>query len=125
MHEMMNIMRHSVKRKERQVQFWELLHEITLADGTVVHQCNHCGEKVKKCKDGTTTPMRRHLQECPKLKVVQKGQLKLNVMPGKLDGASGILNWKFDMTTMREVIAHMIMVHELPFSLLSMISLMC
>ncbi|XP_035837693.1 zinc finger BED domain-containing protein RICESLEEPER 2-like [Helianthus annuus] len=60
--------------------------------------------------------MRRHLQECPKLKVVQKGQLKLNAMPGKSDGASGILNWKFDMTRMREVIPHMNMVHELPFS---------
>ncbi|XP_022023640.1 zinc finger BED domain-containing protein RICESLEEPER 1-like [Helianthus annuus] len=103
------------KRKTSSV-VWENFHEITLADGTIVHQCNHCGEKVKKYKDGTTTPMRRYLQECPKLKVVQKGQLKLNAMPGKSDGASGILNWKFDMTRMREVIAHMIMVHELPFS---------
>ncbi|XP_039035898.1 zinc finger BED domain-containing protein RICESLEEPER 2-like [Hibiscus syriacus] len=37
-------------------------------------------------------------------------------MPGKSDSSSMVRNWKFDNAKMREVISHMIMVHELPFN---------
>ncbi|KAD3337152.1 hypothetical protein E3N88_32672 [Mikania micrantha] len=73
------------KRKKTSVT-WEHFREITLDNGTQMHECIHCGEKVKKFKDGTTTPMRRHINQfCPKLQHVKKGQLKLNVFPGYQD----------------------------------------
>ncbi|KAD2805579.1 hypothetical protein E3N88_38956 [Mikania micrantha] len=105
------------KRKKTSVT-WEHFREITLDNGTQMHECIHCGEKVKKFKDGTTTPMRRHINQfCPKLQHVKKGQLKLNVFPGNSESSSMVQNWKFDNTRMREVISHMVMVHELPFNL--------
>ncbi|KAK8998789.1 hypothetical protein V6N11_069975 [Hibiscus sabdariffa] len=71
---------------------------------------------IKKLKDGTTTPLHRHIGDCPKLKAVNRGQLNLKVLPEKSDSSSMIQNWKFENTRMREVISHMIMVHELPFN---------
>ncbi|KAD4180001.1 hypothetical protein E3N88_28592 [Mikania micrantha] len=103
------------KRKKTSVS-WEHFREVTLDNGTIMHECIHCGEKVKKFKDGTTTPMNRHIKDCSKLQVVHKSQLKLNVLHGKSDCSSAIQNWKFDNSRMREVISHMIMVHELPFN---------
>ncbi|XP_024984099.1 zinc finger BED domain-containing protein RICESLEEPER 2-like [Cynara cardunculus var. scolymus] len=82
------------------------------------YECIHCGEKIKKLKDGTTTPLHRHISDCPKLKAVNTihpGQLKLKVVPGKLD-SSMVQNLKFDNSRIREVVSHMIMVHELPFN---------
>ncbi|KAD3641184.1 hypothetical protein E3N88_30408 [Mikania micrantha] len=76
------------KRKKTSVT-WEHFREITLDNGTQMHECIHCGEKVKKFKDGTTTPMRRHINQfCPKLQHVKKGQLKLNVFPGNSESSS-------------------------------------
>ncbi|KAJ0799774.1 putative transcription factor/ chromatin remodeling BED-type(Zn) family [Helianthus annuus] len=105
------------KRRKHTSSVWEHFREITLKNGTSIHECIHCGEKVKKYQDGTTTPMKRHIdQYCPKLKVVDKGQLKLKVLHGKFVSSSTVQDWKFDNARMREVIAHMIMIHELPFN---------
>ncbi|KAL4376995.1 hypothetical protein GQ457_02G032940 [Hibiscus cannabinus] len=60
-----------------------------LADGTEKVQCNHCKFKLSKNKDGTTTQYKRHLDCC---------------------------TWKYDQAKIREVVSHMIMVHELPFA---------
>ncbi|KAL4364154.1 hypothetical protein GQ457_04G009370 [Hibiscus cannabinus] len=105
------------KRKRKKTSgVWEHFRLVKLSDGTEMSECIHCGEKIKKLKDGTTTPLHRHIGDCPKLKAVNRGQLNLKVLPGKSDSSSMIRNWKFDNTRMREVISHMIMVHELPFN---------
>ena len=49
------------------------------------------------------------------MKASDKGQLKLKIL-SKSDASSIVENWKFDNARMREVISHMIMVHELPFN---------
>ena len=106
------------KRRRKTSVSWEHFREITLNNGTQGVECIHCGEKMNKSKDGTTTPMRRHISRvCPKLPHVKKGQLKLNVIPENADSSSMVQNWKFDNARMREVISHMVMVHELPFNL--------
>ncbi|KAL4296882.1 hypothetical protein GQ457_12G018630 [Hibiscus cannabinus] len=93
------------KRKRKKTSgVWEPFRLVKLSD------------EIKKLKDGTTTPLHRHIGDCPKLKAVNRGQLNLKVLPGKSDSSSMIRNWKFDNTRMREVISHMIMVHELPFN---------
>ncbi|KAE8704610.1 hypothetical protein F3Y22_tig00110450pilonHSYRG00968 [Hibiscus syriacus] len=105
------------KRKRKKTSgVWEHFRMVKLHDGTDLCECSHCGEKFKKMKYGTTTPLHRHIGDCPKLKVVNRGQLSLKVQPGKSDSLSMVRNWKYDNAKMREVISHMIMVHELPFN---------
>ncbi|KAK8632480.1 hypothetical protein V6N13_072871 [Hibiscus sabdariffa] len=105
------------KRKRKKTSgVWEHFRLVKLSDETEVSECIHCGEKIKKLKDGTTTPLHRHIGDCPKLKAVNIGQLNLKVFPGNSDSSTMFRNWKFDNARMREVISHMIMVHELPFN---------
>ncbi|XP_024981677.1 zinc finger BED domain-containing protein RICESLEEPER 2-like [Cynara cardunculus var. scolymus] len=79
------------KRKRKKTSgVWEHFCLVKLANGTEVCECIHCDEKIKKLKDGTTTPLHRHISDCPKLKAVNTihpGQLKLKVVPGKLDSS--------------------------------------
>ena len=104
------------KRKRKLTSgVWAHFRVVTLADGIQMGVCNYCGVKIKKLKDGTTTPFHRHLSDCPKMKASDKSQLKLKVL-SKSDASSMVENWKFDNARMREVISHMIMVHELPFN---------
>ncbi|KAK8691198.1 hypothetical protein V6N13_074716 [Hibiscus sabdariffa] len=48
------------KRKGKKTsEVWEHFRLVKLSDGTEVSECIHCGEKIKKLKDGTTTPLHR------------------------------------------------------------------
>ncbi|KAK8553947.1 hypothetical protein V6N12_030926 [Hibiscus sabdariffa] len=59
------------KRKRKKTSgVWEHFRLVKLSDETEVSECIHCGEKIKKLKDGTTTPLHRHIGDCPKLKAV-------------------------------------------------------
>ncbi|KAK8568715.1 hypothetical protein V6N12_007258 [Hibiscus sabdariffa] len=61
------------KRKRKKTSgVWEHFHLVKLSDGTEVFECIHCGEKIKKLKDGTTTLLHRHIGDCPKLKAVNR-----------------------------------------------------
>ncbi|XP_042757133.1 zinc finger BED domain-containing protein RICESLEEPER 2 isoform X2 [Lactuca sativa] len=113
-----NIKEHTpyAKRKRKKTSpAWGHFETITFADGTEGSECVHCGEKIKKLKEGTTTPLLRHVSDRLILNG-GKGQSKLKVSHGKTDSSTTIQNWKFDNTRMREVISHMIMIHELPFN---------
>ncbi|MBA0834039.1 hypothetical protein Goarm_006429 [Gossypium armourianum] len=91
---------------------------VKLADGTQKGQCNHCKIKLSKNKDGTTTQYKRHLDGCVKHQASLKGQGNLFLPPQapRSDNTSGIQTWKYDQTNIREVVSHMIMVHEFPFA---------
>ncbi|GKC44821.1 zinc finger BED domain-containing protein RICESLEEPER 2-like protein, partial [Tanacetum coccineum] len=104
------------RKRKKTAGVWAHFDEIKLSNGTELNECKHCGEKIKKCKDGSTTPLHRHIKICPNLKVFEKGQLNLNAFPGKSGSSSVVQNWKFDNARMRELVSHMIMVHELPFN---------
>ncbi|XP_039028849.1 zinc finger BED domain-containing protein RICESLEEPER 2-like [Hibiscus syriacus] len=104
------------RKRKKTSGVWEHFRMVKLHDGTDLCECSHYGEKFKKMKYGTTTPLHRHIGDCPKLKVVNRGQLSLKVQPGKSDSSSMVRNWKFNNAKMREVISHMIMIHELPFN---------
>ncbi|KAK8317944.1 hypothetical protein V6Z11_A13G139800 [Gossypium hirsutum] len=96
----------------------EELTVVKLADGTKKVQCNHYKIKVAKNKDDTTTQYKRHLDDCVKDHVSLKGQgnLFLPLQAPRSDSASGIQTRKYDQAKIREVVSHMIMVHELPFA---------
>ncbi|KAK9057108.1 hypothetical protein SSX86_024475 [Deinandra increscens subsp. villosa] len=107
------------KRKRKKTSaYWIHFRVITKNDGSEIPQCVHCDEKLPVLKDGTTTPLHRHIKfNCAKMKALSKGQLKLKVGKGNVAESSALVqNWKFSMARMREVISHMIMVHALPFN---------
>ncbi|XP_017617548.1 zinc finger BED domain-containing protein RICESLEEPER 2-like [Gossypium arboreum] len=81
-------------------------------------ECNHYKIKVAKNKDDTTTQYKRHLDDCVKDHVSLKGQgnLFLPLQAPRSNSASGIQTRKYDQAKIREVVSHMIMVHELPFA---------
>ncbi|MBA0876049.1 hypothetical protein Goshw_007186 [Gossypium schwendimanii] len=97
---------------------WQELAVVKLADGTKRVQCNHCNIKLSKNKDGTTTQYKRHLDGCVKHRLSLKGQDNLFLPPQtpRSNSASGIQTWKYDQAKIREVVSHMIIVHELHFA---------
>ncbi|KAK9018998.1 hypothetical protein V6N11_034041 [Hibiscus sabdariffa] len=59
------------KRKRKKTSgVWEHFRLVKLYDETELCKCIHYGEKIKKLKDGTSTPLHRHIVDCPKLKAV-------------------------------------------------------
>ncbi|KAD4386189.1 hypothetical protein E3N88_26358 [Mikania micrantha] len=68
----------ATKIREKTSITWQHFREINLNNGTQMHECIHCGEKVKEVKDGTTTSMQRHINQFyQKLQHVKKGHLPL------------------------------------------------
>ncbi|GJT45317.1 zinc finger BED domain-containing protein RICESLEEPER 2-like protein [Tanacetum coccineum] len=80
------------RKRKKTAGVWAHFDEIKLSNGTELNECKHCGEKIKKCKDGSTTPLHRHIKICPNLKVFEKGQLNLNTFPGKSGSSSVVQN---------------------------------
>ncbi|XP_031108667.1 uncharacterized protein LOC116013155 [Ipomoea triloba] len=108
------------KKQKRKKSFviWQEITVVRLENGEEKVQCNHCNIKLKKQKDGTTTQYKRHLDNCIKRRINLSGQRNICVVPStqKSESVSSVQSWKYDQARMREVISHMIMVHELPFS---------
>ncbi|GKB75589.1 zinc finger BED domain-containing protein RICESLEEPER 2-like protein [Tanacetum coccineum] len=104
------------RKRKKTTGVWAHFDEIKLSNETEMNECKHCREKINKCKDGSAAPLHRHIKICSNLKVFEKGQLNLNAFPRKSGSSSVVQNWKFDNARMRELVSHMIMVHELPFT---------
>nr|GMC49299.1 zinc finger BED domain-containing protein RICESLEEPER 2-like [Ipomoea batatas] len=106
------------KQRKKSSIIWQEMTVVRLKNGEEKVQCNHCNIKLKKQKDGTTTQYKRHLDNCIKCRINLSGQRNICVVPStqKSESVSGVQSWKYDQARMREVISHMIMVHELPFS---------
>ncbi|XP_031116703.1 zinc finger BED domain-containing protein RICESLEEPER 2-like [Ipomoea triloba] len=106
------------KQRKKSSIIWQEMTLVKLENGEERVQCNHCNYKLKKQKDGTTTQYKRHLDCCIKRKINLSGQRNICVLPStqKSESVNGVQSWKYDQARIREVISHMIMVHELPFS---------
>ncbi|MBA0637662.1 hypothetical protein Godav_025965 [Gossypium davidsonii] len=77
-------------------------------------ECNHCKIKLAKNKDGTTIQYKMHLDRCVKRQVSlnRQGNLFLPPQAPRSDSASGIYTWTYDQAKIKEVVSHMIMIHE-------------
>ncbi|KAI0504152.1 hypothetical protein KFK09_015100 [Dendrobium nobile] len=112
----------SRKARKKTSSVWQEFTIVKLGDGSEKIQCNHCKFKLSKSKGGATTQYQRHLLVCSKRVVESKGQLNISLQPPlanntyELGKSVNISNWKYDHARMRELISHMIMVHELPFN---------
>ncbi|XP_021609034.1 zinc finger BED domain-containing protein RICESLEEPER 1-like [Manihot esculenta] len=80
-------------------------------------ECIHCKHQLGVCKTGATTLLLRHLNSCLRRKVNLKGQQQLNITPtiAETKSVTSVQKFKYDHAKVREVIAHMILVHELSF----------
>lgn len=84
-------------------------------------KCMHCHAVLKKPKSGATTTFERHLKSCPKRHVKLGGQqlislTKVTPTSESSMGSVGMKTWQYDQSMVREILSHMIMVHELPFA---------
>ena len=106
------------KKRKRTSKVWDEFKEITLPDGSKKAECIHCKSKLVLNKSGPTTQYNRHLQGCVTRKIALKGQQQLTIgtVTARSETVGAVQNFKYDHARMREVIAQMIMVHELPFS---------
>ncbi|KAK4441860.1 Zinc finger BED domain-containing protein RICESLEEPER 1 [Sesamum alatum] len=96
------------------------------ADGVIKISCIHCKRMYSKSKTAATTQLHRHLQSCANylkakadkskdgLLQTQLGFVSSNVDPS---ACPSLFVGKFDMEKMKESVAHWIMMHEHPFSI--------
>lgn len=87
-------------------------------------RCKHCGKVLSILKSGITSHLKRHVDNCFKKQLIQKQQNVLNFLPSNLNAGnpntkfvSALHDGKFDMMIMREGVAHWVVMHEHPFSI--------
>lgn len=108
---------HYGKRSRRKIsKVWDEFSILQIGSEKKV-KCKHCKSLFKLNGAGATTQYKRHLFKCPKRSVSIPGQSQLGIhvvtpMSGNL---STLRPWKYDQARIRELMSHMIMVHELPF----------
>ncbi|KAG8474907.1 hypothetical protein CXB51_031634 [Gossypium anomalum] len=74
-------------------------------------------EEAKRLDDiEVTTYMRINRKKASIVSLKGQGNLFLPLQAPRSDNASGIQTWNYDQGNIREVVSHMIMVHELPFT---------
>ncbi|KAL2904278.1 Zinc finger BED domain-containing protein RICESLEEPER 2 [Bienertia sinuspersici] len=105
------------KRSRRKIsKVWDEFSEVEI-NSVKKERCKHCKALLKFSGSGTTTQYKRHLSTCPKRKVLipEQPQLGMHAITPKSENPSTLRPWKYDQTRIRELMSHMIMVHELPF----------
>ncbi|KAL8557835.1 hypothetical protein ACS0TY_005072 [Phlomoides rotata] len=108
----------SVKKREKMSKAWDDFKEITLLNGTVKAECIHCKTQLTINKSGVTSHFLRHNKKCTRKELASKGQqhISIHTTLTETETVSAVQSFKYDQAKMREVISHMIIVHELPFS---------
>uniref|UniRef100_A0A0A9CXS6 BED-type domain-containing protein n=1 Tax=Arundo donax TaxID=35708 RepID=A0A0A9CXS6_ARUDO len=86
-------------------------------------KCKACGTQLSKNKSGTTSHWGRHLEQCESFKCQQKSKIQTTInfhsCEGDVEGDLPALSTPgfYDPAKIRELICKMIIVHELPFSI--------
>uniref|UniRef100_A0A7N0VG81 BED-type domain-containing protein n=1 Tax=Kalanchoe fedtschenkoi TaxID=63787 RepID=A0A7N0VG81_KALFE len=93
---------------------WDDFEEYKVGGILIGIKCKHCKHVFKASKSGTTTQFKRHLQTCPRRSFVISGQPQLSLQVGSSTG-NNLQPWKYDHSRIRELMSHMVMVHELLF----------
>ncbi|KAI3919344.1 hypothetical protein MKX01_040898 [Papaver californicum] len=110
-------------KRKRTSEAWNEFEQIE-EDGIVVQgKCKHCNHKLNAKSANGTSSLNKHLKSCGLFKTAQK---QLNQMflkaSVKEDGAVAAYNFKFNQEVTRDRIARMIILHELPFSMVEYVS---
>ncbi|KAI3984966.1 hypothetical protein MKX01_004734, partial [Papaver californicum] len=105
-------------KRKRTSEAWNKFEQIE-EDGIVVQgKCKHCNHKLNAKSANGTSSLNKHLKSCGLFKTEQKqlNQIFLKASV-KEDGAVAAYNFKFNQEVTRDRIARMIILHELPFSM--------
>ncbi|XP_038719302.1 zinc finger BED domain-containing protein RICESLEEPER 2-like isoform X2 [Tripterygium wilfordii] len=102
------------KRKRRRSAVWDEFDEVK---GTNKMQCKHCKAQLQ-ISGGTTSHFRRHLKGCARRMTNQKSQKILGFRSGKITSETSPHSaFIYDYKKVRDSIAHFILMHEHPFSI--------
>ncbi|KAK9669809.1 hypothetical protein RND81_13G155700 [Saponaria officinalis] len=101
---------HHPFKRERKAEVWNDFSEPALDKGVWKSKCKHCGTALSHLKSGATTHFNRHARKCAK-KAMFASASQFNFISALHDG-------QLDMLVMREGIAHWILMHEHPFTII-------
>ena len=106
------------KKRKFTSKVWKEFKVVTRPDKSQKVECIHCKSRFTYTKGGPTTQYNRHLESCQRRKIKLSGQKELTIKTSNLEFemVAKVQNFKYDQSKIREVLYHMIMVHELPFS---------
>ncbi|XP_031267001.1 zinc finger BED domain-containing protein RICESLEEPER 2-like [Pistacia vera] len=107
------------KKRAKTSVMWSEFTEVVLPGGIRKGECIHCKTKLKITTSGSTTQFNRHLKRCVK-RIAHLRQQQINFPPSNSQGGSNVLpalRGQFSMLKMREFIAHWVLMHEHPFSI--------
>ncbi|KAJ1689773.1 hypothetical protein LUZ63_013928 [Rhynchospora breviuscula] len=107
--------------RKRKSRVWDFFAEVEVKEkGKMVPkvQCMHCKKKYKHVSRGPTTTLKRHIEsKCPKIRQMQgKTQGVINFEPQENVSLPVGLCGVYDPMKNREIMARMIIAHELPFA---------
>ena len=110
------------KQRKKTAKCWKEMEEVVDSQGVKKAKCNYCNESWPVNKTSTTTQFNRHLKGClqRKLAIGQNQTLKQQVLSftqSETEGVSSIANFTYDHAKVRELAAHMVLVHEYPLSM--------
>ncbi|KAI3966766.1 hypothetical protein MKW92_020641 [Papaver armeniacum] len=110
------------RKRKRTSKAWDEFEEV-LVNGKVTHgKCKHCKNKITAKSTHGTSSLRKHLNCCHVYKGTQQQINQMYVKAGETqDGAVTAFNFKFNQEVTRDCIARMIILHELPFSIVEYI----
>ncbi|XP_058783283.1 zinc finger BED domain-containing protein RICESLEEPER 2-like [Vicia villosa] len=96
---------------------------IEMPDGTKKWKCKWCGKLYTYgVKWKSTGNGKKHLENCIQIKLRLKGNTDKHVAQYRLnvgvDNTPGLGTWTYNHVRVREVVAHMILGHEFPFSVM-------
>ncbi|XP_042467208.1 zinc finger BED domain-containing protein RICESLEEPER 2-like [Zingiber officinale] len=105
------------KKRKWTSKVWDDFKEVTLPDGTIKAECIYCKHLLTINKTGVTSHFLRHLKGCMRKHISDKGQKNISVTTTIVESktVNAVQNFKYDHGKIREILSHMIIVHELPF----------
>ncbi|WOK96158.1 zinc finger BED domain-containing protein RICESLEEPER 2-like [Canna indica] len=113
---------HFEKKKRAKTSFVWLEFKEEMIDGKKKAQCVHCKDILTVSVSGSTTHFQRYLKKCMHRKRhnMQQQMINFPTSNSSIDTiamGSALTDGRFDMKKMREGIAHWILMHEHPFSI--------
>ncbi|XP_073064097.1 zinc finger BED domain-containing protein RICESLEEPER 2-like [Primulina eburnea] len=105
------------KKRKRTSPVWIDFKEIILSDGLIKAECIHCKHRMTYTKSGPTSHLLRHSRSCMRKRMNEKGQKSISISTtmSESESVNAVQNFRYDHAKIREIVSHMIIVHELPF----------
>ncbi|XP_075480162.1 zinc finger BED domain-containing protein RICESLEEPER 2-like [Primulina tabacum] len=105
------------KKRKCTSPVWIDFKEIILSDGLIKAECIHCKHRMTYTKPGPTSHLLRHSRSCIRKRMNEKGQKNISISTtmSESESVNAVQNFRYDQAKIREIVSHMIIVHELPF----------